>query len=239
MTERHIVAGSGGFISKDGYHLQIGPILKYALALTNKDTPRFAYIGTATGDDSKRIAGFYHACANEPVSASHLQLFPLPNQINLEEYILSQDIIWVGGGSVANMLAVWREHRLDHILKKAWEKGIILTGVSAGAICWSMGGTTDSFGVDLKAFNKGLGMLPYSCGVHYDSETRRRPLFEKLIQNDELPEGYATDDGVNLHFIGTKLHKAISDTSGKFAYHVHKNEDGSVVEDIIEPELLK
>lgn len=237
MKDKHIIAGSGGFIHED-FKIKIGPMLKYAFKVAAKDTPKFAYIGTATGDDQKNIASFYDACSRENISASHLELFPLPNHRDIEKYILSQDVIWVGGGSVANLLAVWRAHGLDAILQKAWTAGVILTGQSAGSICWNIGGTTDSFGVELKPITNGLGFLPYSSGVHYDSEARRRPLFEKLIEEEVLPEGYATDDGVNLHFINTTLHKAISDTEAKKAYHVYKDDNGELREDTIQPEFL-
>lgn len=238
MTDRHIVAGSGGFISTDGYHLEIGPMIRYAFKLTRKVRPKFAYIGTATGDDARRIASFYHACGNQSIKASHLELFPLPNHKNVEAYVLDQDIIWVGGGSVANLLAVWRVHGLDKLLKRAWQQGIVLTGVSAGAICWSSGGTTDSFGIDLEPVTNAFGFLPYACGVHYDSELQRRPLFQKLIGEQRLPEGYATDDGVNIHFVNTAFTKAISDKPKKFAYHVYRAKDGTVKEDVIKPMLL-
>jgi peptidase E len=223
-VKKHIVAGSGGFMSRDGYHLQFGPIVRYALDLTGKERPKFAYIGTAVGDDPKRITNFYHACSSETVQASHLELFPLPNHKNIEEYLLSQDIIWVAGG--------------DKILRQAWEQGIVLAGVSAGAICWTIGGTTDSFGVGMSPLTDALGLLPYSCGVHYDSEKRRRPLLHKLIAEQKLPDGYATDDGVNIHFIGTTFEKAISDKPKKNAYHVYRAQDGRVKEDIIRPILL-
>jgi len=238
MTQKHIVAGSAGFIRPDGYYSRVGPILKYALQLTEKTRPKFAYIGTATGDDATRIVNFYHACSSEKVQASHLQLFPLPNHVDVEQYLLSQDIIWVGGGSVANLLATWRTHGLDVILRKAWERGIVLTGQSAGAICWSIGGTTDSFGINLQPVTNGLGFLPYSCGVHYDSEEQRRPLFQKLVQEGVLPDGYATDDGVCIHYINESFHKAVSDTEGKHAYSVYKDASGTVREDKIVPELL-
>lgn len=238
MKDRHIVAGSGGFISEDGYHLKVGPILKYALELTGKERPKFAYIGTATGDDDRRIASFYHACSTESVEASHLELFPLPNHENIEEYLLSQDIIWVGGGSVANLLAVWRLHGLDKILRTAWERGIVLTGQSAGAICWSVGGTTDSYGIDLRPITDGLGFLPFSCGVHYDTEKQRRPLFQKLIKEEILSAGYATDDGVNMHFVNADFHTAVSDRPEKYAYHVYRDDNGEVIEEKIEPLLL-
>lgn len=237
MTERHIVAGSGGFIF-DYPRLRVGPILRYAFDLTKKDKPRFCLIATAIGDDAKYIANFYDACSNESVEASHLALFPMPNHDDIEQFILSQDIIWVAGGSVANLLTVWRVHGLDTILKKAWEQGIILTGQSAGMICWNLGGTTDSFGKNLLPVTNSLGFLPYSSGVHYDSEAQRRPLFQKLIADGTLPDGYATDDGVNLHFIGTELHKAVSDRPDKFAYKVYRDAAGSAKEDIITPLLL-
>ena len=120
----------------------------------------------------------------------------------------------------------------------AWEKGIVLTGQSAGAICWSIGGTTDSFGVDLQPLTNGLGLLPSSCGVHFDSEAQRRPLFKKLIHDGVLPNGYATDDGVNIHYINDEFYSAVADREGKYAYKIYKDEVGEVVEDEIRPTLL-
>ncbi len=237
MIEKHIIAGSGGFIHED-YKSTVGPILDYAFALSRKKKPNFAFIGTAVGDSAERIANFYDACSQTDVHASHLELFPMPNHKNVEQFIMAQDVIWIEGGSVVNLLAVWRAHGLDVILKKAWEAGIILTGQSAGSICWNIGGTTDSFGTDLQPVTNGLGFLPYSSGVHFDSEKQRRPLFHKLIQDQTLPAGYATDDGVNLHFINTELHKAVSDTKDKYAYHIYRDTSGKVIEEIITPELL-
>lgn len=237
MTKRHIIAGSGGF-QFINWQMRAGPIIEYACEVTKKDRPKIAYIGTAAGDDSSRIAGFYDACSRINVSPSHLTLFTKPNHANVEEYLLSQDIIWVTGGSVVNLLAVWRAHGLDAILRKCWEAGVILMGSSAGSICWHTGGTTDSFGMELKPVTNSLGFLPYSSGVHYDSEEQRRPLFQHLIQDGTLDEGYATDDGVSLHFINETLHQAVSDTEGKQAYFVHRTPDGKVEEETITPQLL-
>ena len=161
----------------------------------------------------------------------------MPNVHDVRKHVLEQDMIWVGGGSVANLLAVWRVHGLDEILREAWENGIVLGGISAGSICWHIGGTTDSFGIDLRPVTNGLGFLPYSNGVHYDSEERRRPLFQQLIADGTLGEGYATDDGVALHYIGSELHKVIADTQNKYAYHVIKT-DGGVKETRLVAELL-
>lgn len=237
MKEKHIIAGSAGFQHKDG-RVSLGPTLRYVFDLTKKSRPSICYIKTADGDSPQSIVAFYNAGSNEEVNTSHLQLFPFPNHSDVEEHLLSQDVIWVGGGSVANLLAVWKIHGLDTILRKAWEQGIILGGISAGSICWNVGGTTDSFGTNLQPITDGLGFLPYSSGVHYDSEEKRRPLFQKLIEDDILPDGYATDDGVSLHFVNIKLHKAITDTPDRFAYHVYKNDKGKVVEEKITPQLL-
>lgn len=237
MAEKHIVAGSGGFRYVHRM-LQVGPLLRYAFHLSGKERPHLCLLPTAQGDDRRSIASFYDACSRENVQASHLELFPMPNHAHLEQFLLSQDVIWVGGGSVANLLAVWRAHGLDILLRQAWEQGVILGGVSAGSICWHIGGTTDSFGTDLRPITNGLGFLPYSSGVHYDSEEQRRPLFHKLIGDGTLPEGYATDDRVNIHFLNITLHQAVSDTAGKFAYHVYRDEAGLVKEEKIEPRLL-
>lgn len=237
MPTKHIIAASAGFVSENGI-ATLGPIITYGLHLTGKSTPRLCYIGTATGDAFSSVVTFYTACQNHSVTPGHLNLFPMPNVINVREHLLAQDMLWVGGGSVANLLAVWRVHGLDSILREAWDKGIVLAGVSAGSICWYQGGTTDSFGVELQAVTNGLGLLPYSNGVHYDSEERRRPLFQKLIGEGTLSEGDATDDGVALHYVGETLHKVIADRPGKYAYHVAKTSDG-VVETRLDAELLR
>ena len=161
----------------------------------------------------------------------------MPNVRDVRAHLLAQDMLWVGGGSVANLLGVWRVHSLDAILREAWESGVVLAGVSAGSICWHVGGTTDSFGVELRPVTNGLGFLPYSNGVHYDSEERRRPLFHRLIADGTLPTGYATDDGVALHYIDETLHKVVAETSGKYAYHVARTSTG-VEETRLEPEIL-
>jgi peptidase E len=233
---KHILAGSAGLVIKDGIP-RLGPIMRYGLELTGKTNPRLCYFGTASGDDPTRTAGFYTACIGEAVTPSHLQLFPLPNVRDVRTHLLAQDMLWVGGGSVANLLAVWRTHGLDAILRDAWEGGIVLAGVSAGSVCWHVGGTTDSFGVELRPVTNGLGYLPYSNGVHYDSEERRRPLFQQLIRDGTLPAGYATDDQVALHYVDESLFKVIAEASGHYAYHVvSASED--VEETRLEPEVL-
>jgi peptidase E len=241
MPERQILATSAGFrgTGTGPYRAKRGPIINYALSLTGKERPKFCYVATAGGDNPSEILAVYGAFAgSDDVEVSHLELFAMPNVPDPREHLLSQDVIWVGGGSVANLLAVWRVHSLDEVLREAWDRGIVLGGVSAGSICWHLGGTTDSFGLELRAVTNGLGLLPYSNGVHYDSEDRRRPLFQKLIGDGTLPDGYATDDGVGLHFVGTELREAVSDEPKAAAYRVERTGDGQVRETIITPRLL-
>jgi peptidase E len=171
------------------------------------------------------------------VDLVHLNLFPMPSVDDMLGLLLDQDVVWVGGGSVANLLAVWRLHGLDEIFPQVWRAGVVLAGVSAGSLCWHVGGTTDSFGPALRPVVNGLALLPYSNGVHYDSEAQRRPLFQQLIAEGTLPDGYATDDGVGLVYQGTELLEAVSEIRGKGAYLVRRV-DGRAVEERIEPRVL-
>ena len=216
-----------------------GPVFDLAVELAGgPPRPRIAYLGTATGDDPARVAGFYGAFADRDVVASHLSLFPMPTVADVRSHLLAQDVVWVGGGSVANLLAVWRVHGLDQVFREAWQAGVVLAGVSAGSLCWHVGGTTDSFGPDLRPVTDGLGLLPFSNGVHYDSEPQRRPLYQRLVADGTLPAGHATDDGVGLVYRGTELVEAVADRPGKAAYRVERGGDGSAVETRIEPRRL-
>lgn len=192
--------------------------------------PRVCYLGTAIGDDPRNTATFYSAALARGWSPSHVALFPMPSVADPREHLLDQDVIWVWGGSVAGLLAMWRLHGLDTILAEAWAAGVVLTGVSAGSICWHAGGTTDSFSPQLRAITNGLGLLPFANGVHYDSEPQRRPLFQRLVGSGELPEGYATDDGAGLLYRGRELAEALSERDGAGAYHVRRGPDGAVEE---------
>jgi peptidase E len=169
---------------------------------------------------------------------SILNLFMMPTYADPLAHLLEQDVVWVNGGSVANLLAVWRVHGLDEIFREVWQAGVVLGGVSAGSICWHVGGTTDSFGPELRPVTNGLALVPYSNGVHYDSEEQRRPLFQKLIADGTLPSGYATDDGVGVVYRGTELVEAVTELDGKAAYFVERGPDGSAVETPIGPRLL-
>lgn len=212
--------------------------MRYMLDLTGQTRPKLCLLATAGGDDPAWMRTFYDACSGQNVAPGHLQLFPMPNHPDIEDYILGQHAIWVGGGSVVNLLAVWEAHDLHRILRRAWEAGVVLGGISAGAICWSAGGTTDSYGPELRPVINTHNLLPYSLAVHYDSEKQRRPLFQQLIGTGVLPEGYATDDGVALHFVNEHLSTAIAQEAGKGAYHVYLSASGRVIEDRIVPQLL-
>jgi peptidase E len=236
-----IIATSIGFDSRgrDRTDWDAGPVFDLAADLSGATgTPKVCFLGTATGDDAARLAGVYSALADR-FRASHVELFTMPNIDDVRGHFLAQDVIWVGGGSVANLLALWRLHGFDEFLREAWDAGVVLGGVSAGSICWHNGGTTDSFGPQLRPVTNGLGFLPYSNGVHYNSELQRRPLFHRLITDGTLTAGYATDDGVGLVYRGTEMVEAVADRSGCAAYWVERGPDGVAVESVIAPRLLR
>ena len=236
-----IVATSIGIPSRarGAKDLRAGPIYRFAADLSfARDTPRLCLINTATGDASDRLVDAYSSLASTGLRVSHLSLFSMPNVADIRAHLLDQDVIWVGGGSVVNLLAVWRAHGLDQILHECWQAGVVLGGVSAGSLCWHVGGTTDSFGPRLQPITNALGWLPYANGVHYDTEPQRRPLLESLVGQGRLPTAYATDDGVGLVYRGTEMTEAVADTDGKFAYLVERTADGQTRETRITPRLL-
>ena len=188
----------------------------YVLALSGTPRPKICFLPTASGDAATYITKFYEAFG-ERAEAVHVALFGRP-RTDIAALLTSQDIVYVGGGNTANMLAVWRVHGVDRMLKAAWERGVILTGVSAGMICWFEAGVTDSFG-PLAALRDGLGFLSGSACPHYDGEMDRRPTYQSLVRAG-FPEGYAADDGAALHFIGTALETCVAGRPGARVYRV-------------------
>lgn len=241
MTTRIIMATSGGFISTDLWGVtKPGPTFLRALELTKKERPRVCFIHTASGDNAEYLTQSYAALSDFNCDVSHLKLFTQPNAPVREE-ILRADLIWVGGGSVANLLALWSLHGVDSALREAYKKGTILGGVSAGSICWHQGGPTDSFGAQLRTVTNGLALLPYGNAVHYDSEVQRRPKAHELIANETFSKMYATDDGVGILYENEIPVEVIADRperTGSRAYLLEKV-DGVVRETQLEIGLLR
>ncbi len=233
-----IVATSGGLTNGRRTRMAFAPMLLHALELSGAaGRPTLCSLETAGGDQRTFLAELELAGEAAGVTVRPLHLFPMPNVDDLTAYLLEHDVVWVGGGSVANLLALWRLHGLDEALRTAWQAGVVLAGVSAGSICWHAGGTTDSFGPDLRPVTDGLGFLPYANGVHYDSEAQRRPLFRSLIAEGVLPDGYATDDGAGLVYRGTELVEVVSEVRGACGYAVRRQGD-EAVEERLEARLL-
>jgi dipeptidase E len=226
--QRLIVAmGGGGFSMDTEDTLLDDHVLSLARAARGRDRPRVCFLGTASGDADTYFTKFYGAFARR-AEASHLALF-VRTVVDIDAFLLDQDVIYVGGGNTASMLAVWRTHGVDRALRRAWEAGVVLTGLSAGSLCWFEGGTTDSFG-PLAAFHDGLGFLPGSHSPHYDAEPERRPTYHDLIARGDLPGGFAADDGAALVFRGTDLAEVVVARPAARGYRVVRGPDGGAIE---------
>jgi dipeptidase E len=212
VNERHVVALGGGGFSDGGDALD-----EFVLGLAGQARPRICFLPTAAADSADYVVRFYQAF-RERAQPSHLELFGRPRS-DIRDFLLAQDAIYVGGGNTANMLAIWRVHGVDAVLREAWERGIVLAGMSAGSICWFEAGVTDSFGEELAPLHC-LGFLSGSNCPHYDSEPQRRPTYRRLVDAGELPPGLAADDGVGLHYVGTELAEAVAGRPDARAFRV-------------------
>ncbi len=231
MKTPRILATSGGLVpGPTQMSARVGTMLTDALASTRKARPRVCLVYTASGDAATYYAMSYEAFNAAGCDVTELKLFPQPSD-RADERLLGADLVWVGGGSVANLLALWRLHGIDELMRAAWQSGVILAGVSAGSLCWHAGGTTDSFGPTLAPVTNGLALLPYANGVHYDSEAQRRPLLHQLVAEATFERAYASDDGVGIWYEGTQATRVVGDvaTSASGAYLVERV-GGSVVE---------
>jgi len=234
MTTRRILATSGGFLATDRWGvMRPGGLMLEALRLTGAERPRVCLVMTASGDDASYLSRSYAALGALGCDVDHLALFTMPNR-DPEEVLARSDLVWVGGGSVANLLALWRLHGVDTAMRAAWDRGTILAGVSAGSICWHVGGPTDSFGPTLRVVTDGLALLPYGNGVHYDSEEQRRPLLRRVVGDGLLPTSYATDDRIGILYEGDQAVRVIADLdvdveTGPAAYRIERV-GGDVVE---------
>jgi peptidase E len=238
--EPTILATSGGLKEGRRIRYEFSALTDHAVDLAGISgrAPRVCFLATAQGDNPAVVFNLYSAAQERGFLASHVSLVPMPNVEDITGHFLSSDVVWVCGGSVAALLALWRLHEVDVALAAAWQAGVVLTGVSAGSICWHAGGTTDSYGPSLRPVTDGLGLVPYSNGVHYDSEPERRPLFQRLVAERAIPPGYATDDGVGVVYRGTLFAGAVAENQGGGAYFVDSDSDGGVKETPLDVERL-
>jgi len=228
---RQIIAlGGGGFSMEPD-----NPLLDlYILKQSNKANPQICFIPTASGDSDNYISRYYNFFNEQDCKPSHLSLFKPPTR-DLESFILEKDIVYVGGGNTKNLLALWKEWGLDDVLRKAWNKGIILAGLSAGSICWFEEGVTDSYGDGLEPI-KCLGFLQGSNCPHYDGEIDRRPAYHKLIESKKIQPGIATDDGVAIHYKEQEICKIVSSRPYAKAYRI--SFENGVIEKELQTEFL-
>jgi len=219
--------------------LRLGPAYGHAAARAHAgDAPRVCIVATALGDAPDWLSAMYAAFGRAGWRPSHLALFPEPNVADITEHLLAQDVVWVAGGSVANLLALWRLHGVDRCMQSAWQAGVVLMGVSAGSLCWFVGGTTDSFGLPLRPVTNALGFLPYSNSPHHDAEEQRRPTIHRLIGEGALPDGYATDNGTGLVFEGVDLVDCISEVDGAKTWRIIRRPDGTIDETALPTRFL-
>jgi peptidase E len=218
---------------------RLGPAYRYAADLAAAGaSPRVCIVATAVGDSTEWLTAFYSAFGRAGWRPNHLALFPEPNVPDITEHLLAHDVVWVAGGSVANLLSLWRTHAVDEAMRTAWRAGVVLMGVSAGSVCWFVGGTTDSFGLPLRPVTDGLGFLPYSNSPHHDAEEQRRPAIHRLIADEALPDGYATDNGTGLVFEGTELVDCVAELDGVNAWRIARQLDGTVQESALPIRVL-
>ena len=224
--------GGGGF----SMEAETSVLDDYVLSLAQAREPRVCLLPTAGGDSEEQIRRFRIAFGDRLCTTSVVSLFRRGDErVPLREHLLGQDVIYVGGGSMINLLALWRAHGLDTILREAWHAGIVLAGLSAGSMCWFEGGITKGLGPPVPA--SGLGFLPGSNSVHYDGEPERRPAFLEAIAAGALPAGYGVDDGVGLLFRGTRLAEVVAAREGPRAYRVDAAA-GAAREHELEPRVL-
>jgi len=233
LRERQIFAmGGGGFTMEPG-----NPLLDdFVLSLADVGEPRVLFLPTASGDVGSQINAFKERFGERACVAEHLSLFHLREATRtLEQTVLEQDVIYVGGGSMRNLLAIWRAHGLDRLLVQAWQRGTVLAGLSAGAMCWFQGGVTRSSGPPEAI--AGLGILPGSLTVHADGEPERLPVWLVAVREGVLPGGWALDDGVGMLFRGQTPERTVSSRPGAGAQRVDAIA-GELLRKRVEVELL-
>ncbi len=221
----------GGQVTKE--------FIKYTAKLTGKERPRICFLPTATGDSDRYINFWYKLCADLNVIPETMGVWVSSSyhKKSFEEILMEMDAIIVGGGNTLNMLAIWKAQKIDVALKKAYDKGIVVAGGSAGSLCWFEAGTTDSRPKELSIVN-GLSFLNFSHCPHYNSEKSRRPLYHENILSGKLSDGYACDDRSGILFVNGEVNKSVSMDSDSHSYFVYKK-DGKIIEEKIESEIIK
>ncbi len=212
---RQIVAfGGGGFSMESG-----NPLLDdYVLGLCGSERPRVCFLPSASGDADHYVVRFYRAFPADRCEASHISLFRREQgPEDLREHLLSQDLIYVGGGSVISLLGVWRAHGIDAILREAWEAGVVLGGLSAGSLCWFDQAVTGFHGAPRRV--AGLGLLPFSNCVHYEPTSERRFAYHQMLR-EGMRAGYAAEDGAALHFVGEELSGVVASRPAARGYRL-------------------
>jgi peptidase E len=217
--------GGGGFTMQE----RCDALDRFVLALTGKAVPRICFLPTASGDPREQVTRFYERFGDWPCEPSILSLFHLGrDRIDPIAHLLAQDAVYVGGGSMRNMLAIWREHGIDDTMRTAWERGIVLAGLSAGSMCWFEGGVSMSGGAPEPV--QGIGLLPGSLSVHLGGETERLPVYQEAIATGQLPPGYAADDGAALVYEGPRLAECVASRPGARVVRVEADGRGGVTE---------
>ena len=213
MKKQIIAIGGGGFGRNPGE----GVIEKYILDQANKKSPNICFIPTATGDNEAYKVNYYATFSKLECKPTHLDFFK--RTPDLKSLIQAQDVIFVGGGNTKSMLAVWKDWQLNEILREAYEAGVIMCGVSAGAICWFDRGVTDSWSKELKIMDC-LGFVKGACCPHYDEEPERKPFVSKSLSNNDMDSCYSVDGGCALHMIDGEPFKSIVFKKKKNAFLV-------------------
>ena len=219
-----ISLGGGGFSMEPD-----NPALdRYVCQVTGKEQPRVCYLAQAGGENYQFITRFYRAFTDLDARPSDLSLFQ-PHTADLAGFLLGQDAIYVGGGNTKSMLALWREWGVDSILRQVWQQGIVLAGISAGAICWFSEGLTDSIPGDYIGLPC-LGFLSMSCSPHFDGEAERRPTYHRLVGSGQMQAGCGVDDYAALHFVGEKLERVVAFQPQAAAQWIEPDGSGGVTE---------
>tara|TARA_Y100001970_G_scaffold291677_1_gene429782 strand:+ start:2639 stop:3319 length:681 start_codon:yes stop_codon:yes gene_type:complete len=226
MNAQNIISiGGGGFGRKLGQLV----IESYIISLTKTTNPKICFLPTATGDNDNYKLNFYQAFTKLNCKPSHIDLFK--RTIDIEDHLLNQDIIYVGGGNTKSMLAVWRDWNIDKILFKAYQKGITLSGVSAGAICWFSQGITDSWANSLNLIPC-LDFIQGNACPHYDEEEERRPYVKKLLSENILEECFCIEGNSALHFKNGLPFRSINFGTDKKSYLVKKIKN-EIIEEVL------